>query len=75
MTAPLESIDLRGNVDGLKEWYEGYEDLEAIAFSLVVEFKNGREPLSMYTDCEEEKVSVGFDDKYIYSYICSSTNL
>jgi len=55
MIAPLEKIDLRGNVGGLKEWYEGYEDLEAIAFSFVVEFKNGREPLSMYADCEEEK--------------------
>jgi len=52
---PFEMIDLRGNVSGLKEWYEGYEDLEAIAFSLVVEFKDGRKPLSMYADCEEEK--------------------
>lgn len=57
MMTPLEMIDLRGNVSGLKEWYEGYEDLEAIAFSLVVEFKDGRKPLSMYADCEEEKVS------------------
>jgi hypothetical protein len=58
MTAPLEKIDLRDNVGGLKEWYEGYEDLEAIPFSLVVEFKDGRVPLSMYADSEEEKVSI-----------------
>lgn len=57
MITPLEKIDLRDNVSGLKEWYEGYEDLEAIAFSFVVEFKNEREPLNIYADCEEEKVS------------------
>ena len=62
MTAPLEKIDLQGNVGGLKEWYEGcYEDLEAIAFSLVVEFKDGREPMSMYTDSEEEKVGIALN--------------
>ena len=59
MTAPLEKIDLQGNVGDLKEWYEGcYEDLEAIAFSFVVEFKDGREPMSMYADSEEEKVGI-----------------
>lgn len=55
----MEKIDLRGKVGGLKEWYEGgYEDLEAIPFSFVVEFKDGRAPLSMYADGEEEKVSI-----------------
>lgn len=56
--APLEKIELRGSVSGLKEWYEGYEDLQALAFSFVVEFKDLRKPLSMYADCEEEKVSI-----------------
>jgi len=52
----LEKIELRGKVGGLKEWYEGgYEDLEAIPFSFVVEFKDGRAPLNMYADGEEEK--------------------
>lgn len=55
----MEKIDLQGNVGDLKEWYEGcYEDLEAIAFSFVVEFKDGREPMSMYADSEEEKVGI-----------------
>jgi len=67
MITPLEKIDLRGNVGGLKEWYEGYEDLGAIAFSFVVEFKNGQEPLSMYADSEEEKVSIGGE----YLVLCS----
>ena len=62
MTVPLEKIDLQGNVSGLKEWYEGcYEDLEAIAFSFVVEFKDGREPISMYADSEEEKVGIALN--------------
>lgn len=62
ITAPLEKIDLKGNVGGLKEWYEGcYEDLEAVAFSFVVEFKDGRVPMNMYADNEEEKVGITLD--------------
>lgn len=62
MTAPLENIDLKGNVGGLKEWFEGcYEDLEAIPFSFVVEFKDGREPMCMYADSEEEKVGIALN--------------
>jgi len=53
----LDMVNLRGNVRGLKEWNEGYEDLEAIPFSLVVEFKTERKHWSMYADSEEEKVS------------------
>ena len=47
---------MQGGLKGLKEWNEGYEDLEAIAFSFVVEFKDGRGFWSMYADTEEEKV-------------------
>lgn len=62
MTAPLEKIDLQGKVGGLKEWYEGcYEDLEAVAFSFVVEFKDGRAPMNMYADSEEEKVGIALN--------------
>ena len=53
----LDKVNLRGNVRGLKEWNEGYEDLEAIPFSFVVEFKTERKHWSMYADSEEEKVS------------------
>jgi hypothetical protein len=59
MTAPLESIDLQGNVGSLKEWYEGcYEDLKTVSFSFVVEFNNGRVPMNMYADSEDEKVGI-----------------
>ncbi|KAJ7504542.1 hypothetical protein B0H11DRAFT_1982831 [Mycena galericulata] len=51
----LDQIDLRGQVRGLREWNEGYEDLKAIPFSFAVEFNGDREPWSMYSDSEEEK--------------------
>ncbi|KAF8159749.1 hypothetical protein B0H34DRAFT_704656 [Crassisporium funariophilum] len=58
MADALETTDLKGKLRGLKEWYEGYEDLEAIAFSFVVEFRDGQEPWSMYADSEEEKYKI-----------------
>ena len=51
----LEKVDLPGIVRGLKEWSEGYEALEAIPFSFVIEFKDGG-VWSLYSDSEEEKV-------------------
>ncbi|KAJ7623383.1 hypothetical protein FB45DRAFT_925433 [Roridomyces roridus] len=51
----LDEIDLRGQIKGLREWNEGYEDLKAIPFSFAVEFKGEREPWSMFSDSEEEK--------------------
>jgi len=53
----LDKVNLRGNVLSLKEWNEGYEHLEAIPFSFVVEFKTERKHWAMYADSEEEKVS------------------
>ncbi|KDR67941.1 hypothetical protein GALMADRAFT_257443 [Galerina marginata CBS 339.88] len=60
VTTPLEEVDLRGKLRGLKEWNEGYDDLEAIAFAFVVEFKNGHpdDHWSMYADSEEEKYKI-----------------
>jgi len=49
-------LDLQGRIEALKEWNEGYEDLEAISFSFVVEFKGGNDSWSIYADSEEEKV-------------------
>ncbi|KAJ6457155.1 hypothetical protein C8R47DRAFT_1164431 [Mycena vitilis] len=51
----LEQVELRGQIRGLREWNEGYEDLKAIPFSFAVEFKADREPWSMFSDSEEEK--------------------
>jgi hypothetical protein len=52
----FEEADLKGQVRGLKEWNEGYDDLEAIAFSFVVEFRDDRLHWAMFADSEEEKV-------------------
>lgn len=70
MAAPLEEIDLQGNVGGLKEWYEGcYEDLEAVAFSFVVEFNGGRAPINMYADSEEDKVGIALNTMNWLAYM------
>ncbi|KAG6841083.1 hypothetical protein C0991_001991 [Blastosporella zonata] len=50
-----DKLELRGNVHGLREWNEGYEDLEAIPHSFAVEFKDGNGHWSMFSDSEEEK--------------------
>jgi len=57
LVIPLEKVDLKGKLRGLKEWNDGYEDLEAIAFSFVVEFKDNRPCWSMYADSDADKVS------------------
>ncbi|KAF9523048.1 hypothetical protein CPB83DRAFT_65312 [Crepidotus variabilis] len=54
----LDQAELKGNLKALKEWREGYEDLEAIPYSFVVEFKDGREVWSMYADSEGEKYKI-----------------
>ncbi|KAH0582596.1 hypothetical protein H2248_010525 [Termitomyces sp. 'cryptogamus'] len=51
----LDKIELRGTIRGLREWNEGYEDLEAIPHSFAIEFKSGRGHWSMFSDSEEEK--------------------
>lgn len=51
-----DKVYLLGRVRGLREWYEGYDYLEAIAFSFVVEFNDDRGHWSFFADSEEEKV-------------------
>ena len=52
----MDNAELYGKVRGIREWNEGYEDLEAIPHSFVVEFVDGQAPWSMFADSEEEKV-------------------
>ncbi|KAF9478270.1 hypothetical protein BDN70DRAFT_880130 [Pholiota conissans] len=54
----FEEANLEGQVRGLKEWNEGYDELEAIAFSFVVEFKDDRLHWAMFADSEEEKYKI-----------------
>ncbi|KAF8998606.1 hypothetical protein BDQ17DRAFT_1505172 [Cyathus striatus] len=54
----LDETKLPGNVRGLKEWKDGYEHLEAIPHSFVIEFTGDRDAWLMYADSEEEKFKV-----------------
>ena len=57
----MDKVELRGKIRGLREWQEGYEELEAIPYSFAIEFKdfsNDWGTWSMYTDSEEEKVCI-----------------
>ncbi|KAF5383584.1 hypothetical protein D9615_003705 [Tricholomella constricta] len=51
----LDKVELRGKLRGLREWNEGYEDLEAIPHSFAIEFKDEYGHWSMFSDSEEEK--------------------
>jgi hypothetical protein len=51
----VDVVNLDGRVDSLNEWYEGFEELEAIPHSFAVKFVDGQNWL-MYADTEEEKV-------------------
>lgn len=61
-TQATDRVDVRSALKALKEPKDGYEDLEAIPFSFVIEFHD-RGPWSMYADSEEEKVS--FSCEYV----------
>ncbi|RXW23980.1 hypothetical protein EST38_g1891 [Candolleomyces aberdarensis] len=55
LNTTLETLGLSGTVKALKEWKDGYEELEAIPYSFVVEFKDEKGTLSLFADSEEEK--------------------
>lgn len=52
-----EEVDIRKEVQGVKEWDEGYEELKAIPNSFVVEFTERGKVWMMYADSEEDKVN------------------
>jgi len=56
MSHAVDSIELRGRVSALREWHEGYEELEAINHSFALEFDDGQGPWSLFCDSEEDKV-------------------
>jgi hypothetical protein len=56
MTIVLDKVQLRGHIAALKEWHEGYEELEAIEHSFVIQFKDGQGAWFVFADSEEEKV-------------------
>ncbi|KAK0458429.1 uncharacterized protein EV420DRAFT_1642776 [Desarmillaria tabescens] len=50
-----KSLQLRGKLNGLKEWNDGNKELKAISNSVVIEFKDQRGSCAMFCDTEEEK--------------------
>ncbi|KAG1810051.1 uncharacterized protein HD556DRAFT_23162 [Suillus plorans] len=51
---PLDILPLYGRIDSLAEWYEGFEELEAISHSFALRFVDGVE-WRMFADSAEEK--------------------
>ncbi|KIK60330.1 hypothetical protein GYMLUDRAFT_244345 [Collybiopsis luxurians FD-317 M1] len=58
MNQILDEVELRGQIAGLREPSEGFEELKAISHSFAIEFKDGREPWSVFGDTEEEKIKM-----------------
>ncbi|KAG2142562.1 hypothetical protein BD769DRAFT_1661893 [Suillus cothurnatus] len=51
---PLDVLPLDGQIESLAEWYEGFEELEAIPHSFALRFIDGVE-WRMFADSAEEK--------------------
>ncbi|KAG8220560.1 hypothetical protein J3R82DRAFT_3293 [Butyriboletus roseoflavus] len=58
-TRSVDLVHLEGRVESLNEWYEGFEELEAIPHSLAVKFVDGPTWL-MYADTEQDKARSAF---------------
>jgi hypothetical protein len=52
----LESLPISKRGLAIREWDEGFEELQSIPHSFSFVFQDGGEPWSFYTDSEEEKV-------------------
>ncbi|KAH0828917.1 hypothetical protein J3R83DRAFT_2338 [Lanmaoa asiatica] len=57
-TRSVDLIHLDGRIESFNEWYEGFEELEAIPHSFAVKFVDGRTWL-MYADTEQDKARSG----------------
>lgn len=53
---PLERIELRSQVEGVKEWWEGFEELKAIPHSFAIVLKHGRGHIAVFMDLATDKV-------------------
>lgn len=58
-TRSVDLVHLDGRIESLNEWYEGFEELEAIPHAFAVKFVDGRTWL-MYADTEQDKARSGF---------------
>ncbi|KAF8550360.1 hypothetical protein OG21DRAFT_1514098 [Imleria badia] len=53
-TRSVDLINLDGRIESFHEWYEGFEELEAIPHSFAVKFVDGHTWL-LYADTEQDK--------------------
>ncbi|KAI0924025.1 hypothetical protein AcW1_006805 [Taiwanofungus camphoratus] len=51
---PLDTINI-ASLRRIREWQEGFEELEGVSNSFALEFRDGREPWSMFSDSHEDK--------------------
>lgn len=54
LSLPLETVAL-ATIRHIREWQEGYEELEGVSHSFAVEFGGGREAWSMFADSAQDK--------------------
>ena len=52
---PLETIQL-SSIQRIREWQDGFEELQSIPNSFALEIKDMHDPWSMFTDSSEDKV-------------------
>jgi len=62
----LDSVELSGQVVGVKEWSDGFEELRAMPHSFAIVFAGHRDPMLAYTDSSREKADLaGFLLTYV----------
>jgi hypothetical protein len=69
ITTPIHALEL-SRVRALREWHEGYDELEAIPNSFAVELQDDA-PCLFFADSAEDKVCR--DSHHIYVYHCLLT--
>ena len=75
---PLETIQL-SSIQRIREWQDGFEELQSIPNSFALEIKDMHDPWSMFTDSSEDKVrknkcsvALAFADRLIGESACAS---
>lgn len=53
-TRSVDLVNLDGRIESFNEWYEGFEELEAIPHSFAIKFVDGSIWL-LYADTEQDK--------------------
>lgn len=51
----METVQL-SNIQQIREWEDGYEDLAGMSHSFALEIRGYHDPWTMFTDSSEDKV-------------------